>query len=254
MDLRLQGQKALITGASRGIGRAIAAELVREGASVALCARQAEALDQARAQLATLGPGVVFTQTADLADTAQVRGFVTAAVDALGGLDIFIHNASAMTGPGSGEEGWRQTLAVDILAGVVGAETALAALERSTAASVVFIGSTASMEFFNGPRPYGAGKAAMRTYARELGEVWGRKGIRVNVVSLGSIDFPGSVWDRVKAGDPERYARVLHTMPLGRYGSAEEAARAVVFVASPAASWINGTNVVVDGGQHKGVD
>ena len=110
------------------------------------------------------------------------------------------------------------------------------------------------MEFFNGPRPYGAGKAAMRTYARELGEVWGRKGIRVNVVSLGSIDFPGSVWERVKASDPERYAGVLHTMPLGRYGSAEEAARAVVFVASPAASWINGTNVVVDGGQHKGVD
>jgi len=131
-------------------------------------------------------------------------------VDALGGLDIFIHNASAMTGPGSGEEGWRQTLAVDILAGVVGAETALAALERSTAASVVFIGSTASMEFFNGPRPYGAGKAAMRTYAWELGEVWGRKGIRVNVVSLGSIDFPGSVWERVKASDPERYARAAH--------------------------------------------
>ena len=107
---------------------------------------------------------------------------------------------------------------MDILAGVVGAEAALAALERSAAASVVFIGSTASMEFFNGPRPYGAGKAAMRTYARELGEVWGRKGIRVNVVSLGSIDFPGSVWERVKASDPERYARVLHTIPLGRYG------------------------------------
>jgi 3-oxoacyl-[acyl-carrier protein] reductase len=162
MDLQLQGHKALITGASRGIGRAIAAEFMLEGASVAICARQVEALDQARAQLARLGPGAVF---------AQVRGFVTAAVDALGGLDMFIHNASAMTGPGSGEEGWRQTLAVDILAGVVGAEAALAALERSAAASVVFIGSTASVEFFNGPRPYGAGKAAMRTYARELGEV-----------------------------------------------------------------------------------
>ena len=157
MDLQLQGHKALITGASRGIGRAIAAEFVREGASVAICARQAEALEQARAQLATLGPGAVFAQTADLADTAQVRGFVTAAVDALGGLDIFIHNASAMTGPGAGEDGWRQTLAVDILAGVVGAEAALAALERSAAASVVFIGSTASMEFFN-PGSRGSGR------------------------------------------------------------------------------------------------
>jgi len=101
MDLQLQGHKALITGASRGIGRAIAAEVGREGASVAICARQAEVLAQARAQLATLGPGAVFAQPADLADTAQVRGFVTAAVDALGGLDIFIHNASAMTGPES---------------------------------------------------------------------------------------------------------------------------------------------------------
>lgn len=254
MDLRLQGQKALITGASRGIGRAIAAELLREGASVAICARRAEELEQARTHLAMLGPGAVFAQAADMASADQVRGFVEAAVGALGGLDIFIHNVSAMAGPGSGEDGWQQSFSLDILAAVRGVEAALSALERSGAASIVFIGSTASMEFFNGPRPYGAAKAALRTYARELAEVWGRKGIRVNVVSLGSIDFPGGVWERVKANDPERYARVLHTMPLGRYGSADEVARVVAFVASPAASWINGTNVVVDGGQHKGVD
>ena len=184
MDLGLSGAKALITGGSRGIGFYAAKQLRAEGASVAICARDAANLEVARAELQAIGPGTVFAQTADIANPDEIRAFTSAAIEALGGLDIVVHNASAFGG--AGEEGWANSLNVDVLAAVRAIEVAQPALEASGRGAILFVGSTASVQWFGRSSPYGPAKAAMRVYANEMGQVLGRKGIRVNVISPGA--------------------------------------------------------------------
>ena len=261
MDLGLSGRKAIVTGGSRGIGRAIAATLLAEGASVAICARGAEGLEEARAALQAGASGHVFAQQADIGEAAGIRGFVKAAVDALGGLDIFIHNASGMGVPG--EEGWDVNYAIDVMAAVRGVDQAMAALESSDAGSIVFISSISGMEAFGfvgdrhvregmgGPFSYGPMKAALIAYGNELAQALAPKGIRVNVISPGSIDFEGGFWGQMERDAKPVYDGVLDTIPSGRYGTAGEVARVVSFIASPAASWVTADNIMVDGGQFK---
>ena len=251
MDLGLSGAKALITGGSRGIGFYAAKQLRAEGASVAICARDAANLEVARAELQAIGPGTVFAQTADIANPDEIRAFTSAAIEALGGLDILVHNASAFGG--AGEEGWANSLNVDVLAAVRAIEVAQPALEASGKGAVLFVGSTASVQWFGRSSPYGPAKAAMRVYANEMGQVLGRKGIRVNVISPGATWMPGGSWDRVKQAQPDFYRGVEKSIPFGRLGTGEEIGRTIAFLVSPAASWINATHIVVDGGQHVGV-
>ena len=186
MDLGLQGRKAIVTGGSRGIGRAIAAALLGEGASVAICARNAEALEAERKALAGSASGTVFAYATDIGEADGIRGFVRESVKALGGLDIFVHNASGMAVPG--EEGWGANLAVDILAAVRGVEEAMPALEASDAGSIVLIASISGMEAFGfvgdqnvregigGPYSYGPMKAALISYGNELAQALAPKG------------------------------------------------------------------------------
>ena len=244
MDLQLTGRKALVTGASRGIGRAIAIELVREGCDLALCARGAEPLEALAKELG----GTVYTQTVDVSDEQAVAGFVDAAAEQLSGLDIVISNVSA--GGLKGPDQWQLSFQADLMSFVRIAEAAVPYLERSNAAAIVAIGTTSAFDTLppTSANSYAALKAAVLEHASGLGHALARKGIRVNTVSPGPIDFPGGAWDKLHEGRPEFYEGIRARIPLGRLGRAEEVARAVTFLASPAASFCTAVNLVVDGG------
>jgi 3-oxoacyl-[acyl-carrier protein] reductase len=244
MDLQLTGRKALVTGASRGIGRAIAIELAREGCDLALCARGAEPLEALAKELG----GTVYTQAVDVSDEQAVAGFVDAAAEQLSGLDIVISNVSA--GGLKGPDQWQLSFQADLMSFVRMVETAVPHLERSDAAAIVAIGTTSAFDTLppTSANSYAALKAAVLEHASGLGHALARKGIRVNTVSPGPTDFPGGAWDKLHEGRPEFYEGIRARIPLGRLGRAEEVARAVTFLASPAASFCNAVNLVVDGG------
>jgi 3-oxoacyl-[acyl-carrier protein] reductase len=244
MDLQLTGRKALITGASRGIGRAIAVELAREGCDLALCARGAEPLEALAKELG----GTVYTQAVDVSDEQAVAGFVDAAAEQLSGLDIVVSNVSA--GGLKGPDQWRLSFEADLMAFVRMVEAAVPHLERSDAAAIVAIGTTSAFDTLppTSANSYAALKAAVLEHASGLGHALARKGIRVNTVSPGPVDFPGGAWDKLHEGRPEFYEGIRARIPLGRLGRAEEVARAVTFLASPAASFCTAVNLVVDGG------
>jgi 3-oxoacyl-[acyl-carrier protein] reductase len=247
MDLQLTGRKALVTGASRGIGRAIAEELAREGCDLAVCARGGEALEAAAKELRELGR-TVYAQAVDVSDETAVAGFADTAARELGGLDIVISNVSA--GGLKGPDQWQISYQADLMAFVRLVEAAVPHLEQSDAAAVVVLGTTSAFDTLppTSANSYAAFKAAVLEHASGLGHALARKGIRVNTVSPGPIDFPGGAWDKLHETRPEFYESIRARIPVGRLGRAEEVARAVTFLASPAASFCTAVNLVVDGG------
>ena len=251
MDLGLKGKKAIVTGATRGIGRAIAETFAEEGCHVGICARNQAAVE---ATVAALGAkGVKATgQALDVGDGVALKAWIAAAGEALGGLDILVSNVSAMGGL-AGEEGWRRYFEIDVLGTVRAVEAARPLLERSAAAAVVQIASIAAIEVGHDVFPdgflqaYGAMKAALTNYVAELSRTLGPKGIRANTVTPGPIYFPGGVWHkREQEGNPMYQKAIAHAR-LGRLGRPDDVARAVAFLASPAACHISGANLVVDG-------
>jgi NAD(P)-dependent dehydrogenase (short-subunit alcohol dehydrogenase family) len=250
MDLGLSGKKALVTAASRGIGLAIARALADAGADVALCARAAGGLESAKKELEARGVRV-FTKPVDVSDGAALKAFVAEAGAALGGLDVFVSNASG--GGGMGENAWQANFEIDVMSAARGVEAALPFLTRSEAGAVVFISSTAALEYLGVPQPYNAMKAALIAHASDLAQALAPKGVRVNTVSPGPIYFEGGNWQMIQQAMKPVYERALGQCALGRMGTPEEVARAVVFLASPAASYVTGANLVVDGGFTKRV-
>ena len=254
MDLGLNGRKAIITGGSRGIGRHTAELLTSEGCDVALCARHAEDVRLTVEAINQRGAGSACGFQVDLEDGEATRQFARDALDALDGVDLVIHNASGFDMAGD-EAGWLRSFQVDMMAGVRIVEECLPALKESEAASITFIGSMASKYHFGRPpSSYGAAKGAMRVYANDLAQQYGREGIRANVISPGAVWFPGGSWDQRKRENPKFYAAVEKAIPLGRLGTADEIARIIAFVASPAGLWINATHIAADGGQVAAVD
>lgn len=252
MDLGLAGKRALITGASKGIGLATARRLVAEGASVAICARGEAGLKEAANALAE-GGATVHASAVDAADGDALRSFVQESIDALGGLDIVVHNTSASVG--RGDDQWLNSFNLDLMPLVHLVAAARPALSASAAAAVVAIGSTNAVETAPpaAANSYGALKAAVIQYASALGHTLASDGIRVNTVSPGPVWFAGGVWETIKGAHPELYESVVANIPLGSMATDEDIATAVAFLASPAAGHITGTNLIVDGGFSKRV-
>lgn len=245
MDLGLNGRKALVTGATRGIGLAIAQTLADQGCDVAVCARGPEGLETTKKALEARG-AKIFTKVVEVADGEALKQFIEEAADALGGLDVFVSNASAGGGPG--EDAWQPAFDVDVMGAVRGIGAATPFLAQSDAGSVVIISSTAALEYLGVPQAYNAMKAALISHASDMSQALAPQGIRVNVVSPGPIYFEGGSWEMIKQAMPAMYEGALAQCAIGRMGTPEEVARAVVFLASPAASLVTGANLVVDGG------
>lgn len=248
MDLGLKGKSVVVTGASKGIGRAIAVGLAQEGVHVAICARGEEALEATAQDLRAIGARV-FSRTCDVGDPAALSGFLDAARQALGGPDILVNNPSALAFSDD-EAGWKASLEVDVMAAVRASWKVIPWMKDGGGGCIIHIASGSGLEA-GSPPAYAAAKAAVISHSKTMAVALAPARIRVNVLAPGSIEFPGGSWDRIRLQQPDRYTRVLGTIPSGRMGSAEEVANAVVFLASERASWITGVCLRVDGGQAK---
>ena len=250
MDLGLSKKKVVISGATRGIGRAIAETFLDEGACVAFCARKGDEVAEAEAALKK--KGIAHGAVCDVRNGDSYRDWLATAVEKLGGVDIFIPNVSAGGGMGS-EENWRNSFEIDLLGAVRGAEAMAPHLEK-TKGAIVFISTTAATETFVGPQAYNAVKAAINNYAKNLATQLAPKGIRVNCVSPGPVYFEGGSWAMIEQRMKPFFDATMAQIPMGRMPTPADVARAVAFLSSPAATIITGVNLVVDGGMLKRVD
>ncbi len=240
------GRRVLVAGGSRGIGRAVALHFAARGAAVSICARGAESLEATRAQIAALGVAAHATPT-DLADAGAVSGWVESAAATLGGIDVLVNNASGF-GSRDTEEDWARGLNVDVMA-TVRASRAAAPHLRAARGCIVNVTSISGFRPSLRTPAYAAVKALLVNYTASQAAAFGADGVRVNAVAPGSIEFPGGSWEQRRTTDPALYERIRASIPFGRLGTPEEVAEVVGFLASPAARWVTGQTIIVDGGQ-----
>ena len=250
MDLQLSGKAALVTGGTKGIGRAVVEALVAEGARVGFCARTASDVEKAEGELRAAG-GEVAGSTLDVADGVALDAWVTESAERFGGLDVVVANVSALS-IGPSEDNWKAGFDVDLMHTVRLSEAALPYLTKSKG-SIVAVSSVSGREIDFAKDAYGTMKAAVIHYVSGLAYQHAAAGVRANCVSPGNTYFSGGVWNSIETGNPELFDTALGLNPTGRMATPQEIAYAVTMLASPRASFITGTNLVVDGALTRGV-
>ena len=246
MDLGLTGKRILVTGGSKGIGRGITQALLEEGAVVTICARNADGLATAAAELSALG--TVHHRATDMAVEGDPTALVEWAAEQMGGLDIVVSNVSAMAGPD-----WSASVNVDLVRTDELLRAALGKMEDHAGANLVCIGSRAASTGAPRIAAYAAVKAATVSMVKSLAFEVARRGIRVNVVSPGDILFPGGGWDDAGKEGGRLWDATLKQNPFRRLGTPEEIANVVAFLVSDRASFVTGANMLVDGGATTGL-
>jgi 3-oxoacyl-[acyl-carrier protein] reductase len=251
MDLMLQDKIALVTGGSRGIGRAIAQRLVDEGCGVSICGRGAADLDRALVDLRKPGARVHGIQ-ADVTQPAEVERFIHDSAEEFGGIDLLVANVGGVIGRGGLQlslDDWRRTFELNFFHAVAIIQSVVPYMRRRGGGSIVIIASISGWKP-GPPMHYGAAKAAEIYLAGPLAMELAPEHIRVNTLSPGSIMFPEGGWDRFRQRDPDKYAAFeQREFPSQRLGTAEEVADVAVFLLSDRARWINGAHIPVDGAQ-----
>ena len=250
MDLQLNGTRVLVTGGTRGIGRAIVEAFLGEGATVGFCARDADEVEATQDALKEAGS--VTGSVVDVGDGDALAAWVEVCAQAFGGLDVVVANVSALAIPDT-EENWQASLNVDLMHTVRLVRAAMPHLERSDAASIIAISSVSGRESDFASGPYGTAKTAIIGYVNGLALQLAEKGIRANTVSPGNTYFEGGVWQSIETGNPELYEMAVGLNPTGHMGTPQEIAGPVVFLASPVSRRISGTNLVVDGALTRGI-
>lgn len=251
MDLGLKGKSALVTGASKGIGLAIAELFAAEGANVAICARNADQVNKAVKGLAARGVKS-WGKAIDVADPAALKGWIEGAAGEFGGIDSIVCNVSALA-VGDTADTWEKSFRTDMMHTVNSVAAAVPYLEKSKSASITIVSSVSGFEVDFAAGSYGAFKAALIHYAKGLSSQLIAKGIRVNAVSPGNTYFEGGIWQNIEQGMPDMFKTAMSLNPTGRMGTPQEVAAGVVFLASPVASRISGTNLIIDGALTKAV-
>ncbi|MEJ0048125.1 MAG: SDR family oxidoreductase [Rhodospirillales bacterium] len=241
------GRRIMVTGGSRGLGRAIAAAFLRSGAAVSICARNSSTLANAHEELGQLGK--LHAAVCDLSDAAAIAPYVEAAADALGGIDVLVNNATAY-GRADDETGWHVAFNVDLMSIVRVNRAALPWLQLSQPQGVIVnIGSIAGTRPSVKAPAYGAIKAAIMHYTASQAGLLIKLGVRVNAIAPGAVTAPGHYWERRRENNDPAYLEVCEKIPAGRPAEPDEIADAVLFMASPAARWVVGQTLIVDGGQ-----
>ncbi|KAF4549826.1 Enoyl-(Acyl carrier protein) reductase-like protein 14 [Elsinoe fawcettii] len=252
MKLDLGGKNVLVTGGSKGIGRAIVEAFAQEGANVHFCARDESAGSSTLATYRKVYPNVKLGfAKVDITSSESLTKWVED-IAATSSIDVIVSNVSALAIPNT-PENWDSAYAADIKALYTLAAVAEPHLEKSKG-NLITISSVSGRDVdFTAPGPYGACKAAIIHYTAQLAHAWAPKGMRANTVSPGNIYIADGVWGGVEKDMPELFDSQMKKNPMGRMGKAEEIAAAVVFLASPKSSFTSGTNLVVDGALCNGV-
>lgn len=248
MDLGLKGKHAIITGGSKGIGRSIALNLAKEGVNVAICARGKDALKKTEKELLKKGVKVI-ALTCDVGNTEQLDVFLDQVKDQFKTVDILVNNVSALS-LGDDYSDWETSINVDLLGSVRAARKVIPWMLDAVSGNILFISSGSGLEA-GSPPAYAAVKAAIISYSKTIAIQLAPKNIRVNTLAPGSVEFPDGLWELTKTQNQPFYDKILSTIPSGRMGTPDEVGKVATFIVSPCASWVVGTCLAVDGGQHK---
>ena len=251
MDLQIKGKTAIVTGGTKGIGRAIVEAFADEGANVAFCARNADEVKSTEEAL--IAKGVKAKGTAlDVGDATALRAWVEDPAKEFGGIDMAVANVSALAIPDE-DENWETSFRVDMMGTVNLCKAVIPHLDKSDVKSLVAISSVSGREADFASGPYGTFKTAIIGYMAGLALQLAEKGIRANTVSPGNTYFEGGVWQNIEGGNPDLFSFAMGLNPTGRMGTPQEVASGVVFISSPVSSRTSGTNLVVDGALTRGI-